>query len=305
MYSFTSNELRALDSICRGDDTAKQISASTGLTLKPIYNVLSSLIAKGVVIIEAGKPRRYKFGNDLHASALRRFLIEKEHPFDSIVGSKLLILLSISNYPKNNKRIAEETGLKVSSVRRLILQLQYYGLIYKKRKEAVVSPSARSMKIFLRDFSEGAASMMVRQKAKDGVLLWNDGLHLLFSATQLDDPSGIRLTGISAMAEYGIDFYLPTVYYYYSYQEKELRGIDIALHTILVEPTSPRATGDAMLLIKKAGIENEQLIGEAKYVGLEDRAKEIDEFFKGKEIKSSSFPSRADVESLFEQYGMA
>ncbi len=309
MRSFTSNELRVFRSICQGDDTVKKISKSTGLSLKPVYNLLGELADKGIVNITAGKPRRFKPGGDLHASALRRFLIEDEHPIDSIVGSKFLILLSITHHGKTEKKIAEETGLKPSSVRRLILQLQYYGLVDKHGNETLLSPSARSMNALLSDFSAGYASMMVRQKSKDGILLWDDGLHFLFSATELNDPSGVMVTGISAMAAYGIDFFTPKEYYYFTYGAKngakKLDAVDIALHAMLVDPTSPRAIGDAMLLLKKKGIKKELLLREAESVGLKKRALQIVDFFEGKDIDDPTFPSQADVESLFMQYGVA
>lgn len=305
MITYTTNELTVFHSICSGKSSAKDLEESTGLPRRTIYDLVHSLERKKTVTVEKGRNGAMVPSKYLHASALKQILLLGTPPLKLFVGGKLLILLSIASRPKELSQISKETGLKESSITRLMLELKHYGLTWQDEKGTVLTSSATHVKRFLEDFSKGACMAILEDKAKKGVLLWNDGLQFIFSTTELDDAEGVFETGVSAMAERGLKFFLYTGYFYYSFCRHEPSSVEVALHTILADPISPRAIGIAMLFLKKKGFDETELLQAAKALGLEVRAGEMIDFLNGKDIDDPTFPDRRDANELFRQYEVA
>lgn len=278
---------------------------STDLPLRTIYDLVHSLEKKKTVTFEKGRHGSIVPSNHLHASALKQLLLPGTPPLKVLVGGKLLILLAIAFRPKAISQISAETGLKVSSISRQLLELKHYGLIWQEGEEMVLTPSAPYVKRFLDDFSKGACMAILENKAKKGRLLWNDGLQFIFSTTEFDDDDGVYETGVSAITRRGLKFFLHTGYFYYSFNHHEPGSVEVALHVILADPMSSRAIGIAMLFLKKMGYDEMELLRTAQALGLEGRARQMIDFLNGMDIGDPTFPCRKDTNELFRQYGVA
>jgi len=152
----------------------------TGLSLRATYDLIHSLEGKKMVTVKKGRNRAITPSDYLHASAFRQVFIQGTPPLQVFAGGKLSILLAIAFRPKKLSQISEETGLKITSVRRLLLDLMHYGLIWREGEEVTLSRSALDAKRFLEDFSKGACMANLEDISKKGILLWNDGLQFLF-----------------------------------------------------------------------------------------------------------------------------
>ena len=242
--------------------------------------------------------------SNLHAVVLKKYVLSDKHPIDAIVGSRLLVLLSILNVPKGINQIAKETRLKQETVRVLLWSLRNYGIVLQQGSKVRISPTDTFMIEFLRDFSKGVNIKKMEDMAKSGAMLWSDGLDFIFSAQALTNPNRVSRTGITAMTDYGLDFTSDTNYYYFAYWGPDLQAEDIAIHNVLINPNSPRSISYSILLLKKMGYSSRYLYKEAKNAGIQKLMREITEILAGKDVADPLLPSKQDMESLYAQYGV-
>ncbi|MCX6652444.1 MAG: hypothetical protein NT137_03710 [Methanomassiliicoccales archaeon] len=284
--------------------SVNDIVKSTSSSNKTVYRIAEALNKKKVVTSHGDRGIQFLPSTDLHAAALKRYVLSNEHPLDAIIGSKLLVLLAISHFPKSVKRIAKETKLKQDTVRVLVWSLRNYGVVTQKESKIMISSTDVFMAQFLQDFSKGVNIKIVEMKTKFGILLWSGGLECIFSTPSLDDSTGIQKTCISAMANYGLQFVSETNYYYYSYWHPDLRTEDVAIHNLLIDPYSTRGISYSMLLLKKTGFDSKYLLREARSVGINKLVKEIIDFVSSRKTTNPFLPSRIDIDDLYRQYGV-
>jgi hypothetical protein len=213
-------------------------------------------------------------------------------------------MLSISHVSKSMERIAMETRLKRDTVRVLAWSLKNYGIINQEGSNIRISPTDFFMTQFLQDFSKGVNLNIMEDKTPVGIMLWSGGLECVFSTPSLEDSSGIRKTGISAMANYGIRFVSETEYYHYSNWNSELKPEDIVIHNLLSNPFSSRVVSYSILLLKKTGFDKAYLLEESRYAGIGHPVREMIAIMSGKATKNRFMPSMADLEDLCSQYGV-
>jgi len=303
VFTFTNNELEVCRRLCLGNPTAKQLAEESGLSLRAIYSILRSLEAKKVINVQGSRNRAFVPGDRLHALALRRFILEQGRPLSCISGGRLLVLLSISKVKKDRRRIAHETNLAQSSVRRLLNLLKSYGLIAQDGERFGV-PANDPIISFLDDFSKGSCQALMEDMSDRGILRWYAGLEFIFSAPSLKDGAGAWSTGTTAMTERGLEFLRPTNHYWYGYWGRKPSTEEIAVHTIAMAPNDPRSVAEAMLLLKKEGFEPSAFIDEATWRGLRPTGVDIVDYLEGKGAPTMTAPDRETMESLLAQYGV-
>lgn len=267
--------------------------------------MIEILEKEGLVIRTGGRGARYAPSTDLDAAALKRYALSEAHPMDAIIGSRLLVLLSISTFPKSIDRIAKETKLKRSTVRVLVWNLKSYGVIVQEGSRIGVSPTAAFMAQFLQDYSKGSGMRSMERKTKFGIMLWSGGLEFIFSSPPLEDLDGVRRTGVSAMADHGLDLITDVNYYHCAYWQPELKVEDIALHNLLISPHSARGIGYSILLLRKAGFNKQYLSQEARCLGIAKLVRQVLELLNGREVDDPLLPSRSDLDDLYAQYGVS
>jgi hypothetical protein len=306
MFILTKNQLEVFRAIClaKAPMSVPDIVSSTNYSNKTVYRITETLNENRFSRSNGDRGVRFVPSTDIHAAALKKYVLSNEHPLDAIKGSKLLVLLSISYVPKSIDRIAKETKLKEDTVRVLVWDLRHYGIVDQKGSKIMISPTDVFMSQFLKDYSKGVNLKTMDEKTKSGIMLWNDGLEFIFSASSLDDHVGIDRTGISAMADYGLQFVSETNYYHCSYWHSELRAEDVAIHNILINQNSSRGSSYSILLLKKNGFDPKYLLEEARHVGIIRIVKEIVEIISGKDTTNPFLPSRNDMEDLYQQYGV-
>lgn len=303
-FTFTKNQLEIFRAICQGNLSVNDIVMSTNPSSKTVYRIVEALNNEKVISSHGDRGVQFIPSADLHATALKRYVMSNEHPLEAIVGSKLLVLLSISYIPKNIKRIAKETKLKEDTVRVLVWSLRNYGMVTQEKSKIAISPTDVFMTQFLQDFSRGLNIKIMEEKTKVGIMLWSGGLECIFSASSLDNSKGAQKTGISAMANYGLQFLSETNYYYYSFWHPDLRIEDIAIHNLLINQHSTRGISYSTLLLKKIGFDSKYLLKEARCVGINKLVKEIIDFMSGRNATNPFLPSRIDIADLYRQYGV-
>jgi len=302
MYKFGRSELEILKTITEGDRTSEDISKATGIPLPTVYRNLRSLEEKDIVIRSSGRLNKFEVSQSIQARALRRFLSSPFGKRETILDSRLPILLSIFKQPKSVPRIALETCLSTETVRKYIGELKRDGVISGTSKSLHVSSTHNEMIVFLEDFSIGAARSKLHEVYEEGTLLWHDGLSFIFKAKEELGLQCIEPTGITAMKRLGLQLFSKEYEYWHSYCPGPLKNEQIALHNLLINPSSSRSIGYSLLFLRMFGFDETVLREEASYLRVNDLSIELIEFLDGNEVADPLFPTRDDFESICQQY---
>lgn len=305
MYALRRNELVVFRSMCDGHGSVDDLREDTGLSAISIYRAAQSLSSKRLVTIRR-EGRRHKLSpsSHEHSKALAAYLEGGRRPIEPLVGSRLLVLLSVSSHPKDLDRIAEETELTSESVRRLVWALKNFGAVSQQRQMLSIPQSDVALVRFLRDFSKGACAAVLEGVASAGTVLWSEGLEFVFAARKLDDGKGARETGTTAMSRRGLQFISDTRYYHFALWRPRLRPEAIALHNLLVDPNSTRGIAYSLLFLMKTGCDSDYLLRQGDAVGAGELSRQVVAYLGGKTVKNAHFPSRSDLEELRAQYGV-
>jgi hypothetical protein len=305
MYTFTRNELGMFKSICDGRRSVTDLTSATAMSAMSTYRIAHKLSSKKVIMLRReGKRTLFVPSSHGHSKALAEFLKGIGRSIDPLVGSRLLVLLSVSSNEKDLEMIAEETGLAVESVRRIVWSLKGYGVVRQERRRISVPQVDTALVRFLKDFSKGACAAVLEDKAPSGAVIWSEGLEFLFASREPVESPGISETGITAMSQRGLQFISDTRYYHYAYWQPRLRREDVALHNLLVDPNSSRGIAYSLLFLMKEGYNQGYLINRGEAVGVGELSRETVRYLDGETVGNANFPTRKELDELRSQYGV-
>lgn len=303
MYTLNKNELRVFQAICDGHDSATELSEVTSLSDISIYRIVQSLSSKKLATSQRrGKSNVITRSHHGHSRTLATYLKGNLRPIEPLIGSRLLVMLSVSSNPKTIERIAKETRLAEESIRKIIWALKGSGSITQDDDRVSIPSSDRTLTRFLREFSEGACAAVLEDIASSGAVLWSEGLQFIFAAREPCDTPGVRDTGITAMSRHGLQFLSDTKYRYYAYWRPSLRPEDIALHNILIDTNSSRGIAYSLLFLQKTGYREGYLRRQGDAMGAGELSEQMVRYLDGESVENPFFPTRADMQELREQY---
>lgn len=305
MYVLTKNELSVFRTICNGHRSVADLKGATGMSSISIYRIAQSLSSKKIITVRRDGKRNLLFPSSHgHSKALAAYLEGSRRPIEPLIGSRLLVLLSVSSNPKDLDRIAEETKLTCESVRRLVWALKSFGAVRQDKRRSSVPQTDMTLVRFLQDFSKGSCAATLEDIVSTGAVLWSEGLEFIFAARGLADAPGVRETGITAMSRRGLQFISDTRYYHYAYWRPKPKPEDIALHNLLVDPNSTRSIAYSLLFLIKEGCNSKYFLRQGDAVGAGELSKQIVSYLSGETVENAHFPSRADLNDLRAQYGV-
>ena len=305
MLVLRKNELRVFKAICHGAKSTAKVEKSTGISAISIYRAVQSLSSKKLVEARrTGKRLVLSRTSHGHSKALAAYLEGEGRPIEPLVGSRLLVLLSVSSNRKDLDRIAQETWLTSESARRVVWELKRYGAVVQEGRNVSVPQLDTALVRFLRDFSKGACETVLESLAATGTVLWNEGLQFVFSAKRFDYTKGVNETGMTAMFKRGLPATSDRRHYHYAYWRPRLRPEDIALHNVLIDPRSTRGISHSLLFLIKEGYDPEYLVAQGKAVGAGDLSEMIVRYLGGEAVDDARFPSRSGMTRLCAQYGV-
>ena len=306
MYVLRRNELRVFKSICDGAKSTANLVETLGVSAISVYRAVESLSSKKMIKARrTGKRLLLAPSSHSHSKALAAYLEGSRRPIEPLIGSRLLVLLSVSSNPKRLDRVAEETRLTSESVRRIVWNLKGFGAVNQEKRVISTPQSDTALLRFLQDFSRGACAAVLETIAPTGTVLWSEGLEFIFSARALVEARGVRETGITAMSRRGLRFVSDTRYYHCAYWNPRLRTEDIALHQILVDPSSTRNISYGILFLMKEGHRPTYLVKQGEAVGAGELARQIAGYLRGEVVDNPHFPSISDMAELRAQYGVS
>ncbi len=305
MYSLRKGELTAFKAVCHGAKSPAEVARASGQSAISTYRAVQSLSSKK--LIEArknGKRLELRRTSHLHSRALAAYLEGKGRPIAPLIGSRLLVLLSVSNRPKTLDRIAKETWLGRESVRRAVWELKGFGAVVYEDGYAFIPQTDTALVRFLGDFSKGACEAVLESLSSTGTVLWSEGLQFVFSARKFEDTKGVSETGMTAMAKRGLLATSDKKHYHYAYWRPRLRTEDIALHNVFIDPCSTKGVSHSLLFLAKEGYNPEYLTEQGAAMGAGELADKIVTYLGGEPVNDARFPSRSGMTRLFSQYGV-
>lgn len=306
MYALSRNELRAFKAVCEGLESASDIAEALDLSAISAYRAVESLSSSKLVQARReGKRVRVSPSPHGHAKALCTYIAGSRRQIEPLIGSRLLVLLSVSSHPKTLDRVAEEVRLSRESVRRIVWQLKGSGAITQDKGVISIPESDVTLARFLQDFSKGSSASMLESMAPAGTVLWSEGLEFIFSTRTPVEADEVNETGITAMSRRGLRFMSDMWYYHYAYWRPKLRKEEIALHQMLIEPNSTRNISYALLFLMKEGHNPARLIRTGEALGARTLADQIAEVLSGEAADDLHFPSRREMAELCTQYGVS
>ena len=306
MYALNRNELRVFVAVCEGLGSASDIAEALDLSTISVYRAAEALSSSRLVQTRRqGKRVHLSPSPHGHSKALRAYIVGGRRSVEPLIGSRLLVLLSVSSHPKPLERVAEEVGLSRESVRRIVWQLRGFAAITQENGKVSLPLSDSALAGFLQDFSKGACASMLESLEPAGTVLWSEGLEFIFSARTPVDAQGVNETGITAMSRRGLRFMSDLKYYHFAYWMPRLSKEDIALHQILIDPGSTRNISYALLFLMKEGYRSARLVRAGEALGASALADQIAEYLSGSAVGSPLFPGRNDMAELRAQYGVA
>ncbi|MBU1913994.1 MAG: hypothetical protein ABIE25_09045 [Thermoplasmatota archaeon] len=306
MYELNRNELRAFRSICDGARSTADLADALRVSVISVYRAIQSLSSSKIIEIRRmGKSLSLTPSSHGHSKALAAYLGGSERPIEPLIGSRLLVLLSVSSNPKSLDRVAEEVMLTSESVRRIVWDLKGYGAIRQEKRTISIPLSDAALVRFLQDFSKGACAAMLESITPTGTVLWSEGLEYKFSSRTPVNARGVSETAITAMSKHGLRFITDTRYYHCAYWKPRLKREDIAVHQILIDPSSTRNISYSLLFLTKEGHNPSYLAKLGDAVGAGVLARQVAEYLRGMVVENPHFPSRSDMAQLRAQYGVS
>ncbi|OGS42938.1 MAG: hypothetical protein A3K76_02230 [Euryarchaeota archaeon RBG_13_57_23] len=306
MYALNRNELRVFEAICEGAESTADLAEALDISTISVYRSVNSLSSKKLVDRRrTGKRLQLAISPHGHSRALCAYLEGSRRPIDPIVGTRLLVLLSVSSNSKDIERVAEEVRLSSESVRRIVWALKGFGAISQEKRVIAVPKSDTLLTRFSLDFSKGACEAMLESISPTGRVLWSEGLQFIFSARSPVETRGVSETGITAMSKMGLPFMSDARYYHYAYWRPRLRREDIALHQILADPSSTRNISYGLLHLMKEGHNAAYLARLGDALGARELTDQIVDFLRRGTVENPHFPSKADMTELSAQYGVS
>ncbi|RLE40046.1 hypothetical protein DRZ77_03130 [Candidatus Woesearchaeota archaeon] len=304
-----TSELMILRQVFEGYTTVKDISKTSKLSQSRVSVLVNELQYKEFLNIKRIRRKKIvEFYFSKHAENIRR-LFSSNIPVEKILaGGKLDILFSIHKNFKNINEIREETCLEKETIRKYLRELSYLGVVEKKDKRYKLAYHPLLYE-FLSDYSSYANKRIVREYDESAIILWEEGRRFIFKTeNRLKIDRYIKPTAFTAMSKYKIDIISKYYYYYYSPCAGELRVEDIALHSIVVDKESSRNLIYAMLLLKKAGFDEEYLIKASSIYGAKTIAKNMIEYLRtGKTVEriyGRRFPNIKEFKEIASEYGV-
>jgi len=211
--------------------------------------------------------------------------------------------------PPGDGRLAAELTDDVSysraTVYRKLKTLTNRAIVGKEHDRYRLLDEFSELHEFVRELRHQHHRTRVRDDLDGGTLLWESYDEFLARSEAPVEEPPYRRTGLDAFAEYGLEFFTPSGYYYfYAEPDRELSPADLACHLLLIENDS-RHRKYALLLIARTDESPEAVRAAASHYGvLEAMEPLLESLETGGRSNAAEAPSWDEMQSLADEYGV-
>ena len=222
----SKGELLLLEQIAKGNRSLRSIALALNKSEKQIYVYVKNLSDKGYTTLSNGniEPKRL-----VHVSLLLQLLSKTPNLPQILSGSGISILQEMLK-PVTIPEISKKTGYKKTAI---------YSKLVEARKRSLVNKNKNTFEINervwceLKEFLEEALkyeSSIDDRIPTSAIIYYKRENEIIFSAKENIDAVK---TAFSAYGQYGIELLTSTNYYYLP--KKDLKKIDILMHSLYIE----------------------------------------------------------------------
>jgi DNA-binding MarR family transcriptional regulator len=232
------DELKCLRFIASHESArASEIASALGTSRVQLSRVIPDLVEKGFLSTEKlGLSKNISLSETKHAGLWRKLTIEFGHmPLHELLsGGSLEVLSAIgSRHLTNRRQIAENSLVSESTAAQVLENLRRRGIVQKEGAYRI-SPRFQILAEFTAEFRRYMNQRIALGFAPDAVIVWERNEEFIVESSKSEQKDGFLLTGISALAEFGVPLLAPKSYFFYSPFTRKLRLEDTIVHSLLI-----------------------------------------------------------------------
>lgn len=222
----SKGELLLLEQIAKGNRSLRSIALALNKSEKQIYVYVKNLSDKGYTTLSNGniEPKRL-----VHVSLLLQLLSKTPNLPHILSGSGISILQEMLK-PVTIPEISKKTGYKKTAIYSKLVEARKRSLVNKNKNTFEINERVWcELKEFLEEVLKYESSIDDRIPTS-AIIYYKRGNEIIFSAKENIDAVK---TAFSAYGQYGIELLTSTNYYYLP--KKDLKKIDILMHSLYIE----------------------------------------------------------------------
>ena len=300
-YALTPQEITAMRRLAHGSSSIGELAITMDLSAGSTSKIVSGLLRKGLISKrKEGLRSIVEPSANTHAQDLSDLVLAYAPvPWENI--------LSYSNLPVLSRDLGDiefPTNLSQSTEWRVERNLGLYGLPPVKRNSAL----GLKLEQFIASYVQFSRRQLADKLLPRGhVILWSKGFSFIAKTRrgEVNDSRHLKKTSFSAFPGYGIRFVTDSEYFFYNPLQQTLTLEDIAIHTILIDPTSRTNIEYATLLLLKeeSKVNLERLLQKGKMLDIEATVKDMISLVKThKTLERISMPSWEEIQELAKLY---
>ncbi|MFQ5976157.1 MAG: winged helix-turn-helix domain-containing protein [Candidatus Hydrothermarchaeales archaeon] len=305
-------QIMILKELCA--DEYRNISGLAGALDKSLTRVsiaIKDLEKKGFVETQKiGISKQLDISSNKHAVSFKIMAAQYPHLHleKLLSGSALQILLPLTYRQKLRlEEIEKLSGCSERTLRRVVKGLKEFGImVVDENFSYSIGSFYFRLSEFIRDFQGYLNLRLALSFSNTAVILWQQGKEFLIKALAEKKVECFFPTGYEKLSDYGIQLILTgSRYYFYSPFKKKLGVEDAALHTLSLEPESPRNVLYVLMIVAKniGKIDRDYLRSEAAKFGLEGAVEDIARYLKTKGMhRPEYFPLWEEFKAKAEEY---
>lgn len=295
--------------------TPEALASEAGYSREHVYRVLDDLLAAGLLFESRGtnNRRRVRVADHPVVEAYRHLDVNLGHvEWPELLTPATIRVSWYLDEPRRVPTIADRLGISRQAVYDVVSPLKHRAMLSPAGPEYALADDVRPLLSFVRAVVEHEHRARVRQLAAGATVEWSDPRRALVRAHEPDGTDALRaaddwqLTGLAKFRDFGLRFYTSGEPAFW-YGPDELTAPEVVCHALLVERDS-RRTSYAMLLIERAGIDEERLASVASWYGLERAVtvmyEAIDGNFDRTDDGAVRLPSESEYEALKSEYAV-
>lgn len=222
----SKGELLLLEQIAKGNRSLRSIALALNKSEKQIYVYVKNLSDKGYTTLSNGniEPKRL-----VHVSLLLQLLSKTPNLPHILSGSGISILQEMLK-PVTIPEISKKTGYKKTAIYSKLVEARKRSLVNKNKNTFEINEQVWcELKEFLEEALKYESSIDDRIPTS-AIIYYKRENEIIFSAKENIDAVK---TAFSAYGQYGIELLTSTNYYYLP--KKDLKKIDILMHSLYIE----------------------------------------------------------------------
>lgn len=275
-----------------------------------VSRILASLGNKEFIIIEkVGLSKIVSLSNVKHATLFRSLVLEFGHmEFDAMLsGASLEVLSTLCALKlKSRKEIHENSLVSEASAAKVLRKLRSAGIVQKSDSVYHISARFKTLKDFVAEFRHYLNQRIAQGFASDALILWECNIEFIIESKKSKQENGFFLTSISLFGWFGIQFIVPSSYYFYSPFTKKLRLENAILHSLFMPRTRRNILAVLLVWKKNEGKMNLGYLEKvAEKYGVKSEVSDIVNYFatEGRH-RAEGFPPWKEFEIKAEEYGL-